>query len=75
MTQTETSALSALGVPIALKFSSQFQWQSDEPPPLFITHIEVHDVDGTIFVMFNGLLQCTVDSISLQFERNPLYIF
>ena len=29
--------------------------------PLFIPHKETHDVDGTFFVMFNGLVQCTMD--------------
>ena len=35
--------------------------KGDEFAPLFITHNEMHDVDGTIFVTFNGLLQCTMD--------------
>ena len=35
--------------------------KGDEIPPLFITHKEIHDVDGTFFVTFNGLLQCTMD--------------
>ena len=30
--------------------------KGDEIPPLFITHSEIHDVDGTF-----GLLQCTMD--------------
>ena len=30
--------------------------KGDEIPPLFITHNEIHDVDGTF-----GLLQCTMD--------------
>ena len=33
----------------------------DETPPLFFTHNEIHDVDGTFFVTFNGLLQCKMD--------------
>ena len=28
--------------------------------PLFIIHNENHEADGTIFVMFNGELQCTI---------------
>ena len=34
--------------------------QLDEIPPLFITHNENHEADGTIFVTFNGVLQCTI---------------
>ena len=32
-----------------------------EIPPLIITHNEIHDVDGTFFVTFNELMQCTMD--------------
>ena len=32
----------------------------DEIPPLFITHNENHEADGTIFVTFNEELQCTM---------------
>ena len=35
--------------------------RGDEIPPLLITHNEIHDVDGSFFVTFNGLLQCTMD--------------
>ena len=35
--------------------------RGDEIPPLLITHNEIHDVDGTFFVTFHGLLQCTID--------------
>ena len=37
----------------------------DEIPPLFVTHNEIHDVDGTFFVTFSGLLQCTMDYTDL----------
>ena len=41
-----------------------FQWfflVFGEITLLFITHNEIHDVDGTFFVTFNGLLQHTMD--------------
>ena len=34
--------------------------RGDEIPPLFITHVENHEADGTIFVTFNEELQCTI---------------
>ena len=35
--------------------------KTDEIPLLFITLNEIHDADGTFFVTFFGLLQCTMD--------------
>ena len=35
--------------------------KTDEIPLLFITLNEIHDADGTFFVTFHGLLQCTMD--------------
>ena len=40
---------------------NQSQPKFHEIPPLIITHNEIRDVDGTFFVTFNGLLQCTMD--------------
>ena len=44
-----------------MEHEATIQEAADDIPPLFNTHNEIQDVDGTFFVTFNGLLQCTMD--------------
>ena len=41
------------------EYKATCQEGCDEIPPLFISHNENHEADGTIFVTFNGELQST----------------
>ena len=45
---------------LVLRAQGNMPRRCDEIPHLFITHNENHEADGTIFVTFNGELQCTM---------------
>ena len=45
---------------LVLRVQGNMPRRGDEIPPLFITHNENNEADGTIFVTFNGELQCTI---------------